>query len=92
MTHTEIDLPDYSERILELARNLTPPADIAILLGIPLRELREALDSEMPMAVEYRRIRAEKRLEARRQNIELAKAGSPTALEAVERYNQECDY
>lgn len=75
------------EQIRELVAALTPISDIAVLLGMNERELREAIDDyDNPISVAYRKAKAEAALEIRKVNIALAQEGDKEAAEAVANY------
>ena len=75
-----------------LARELTPVSDIAVLLGLDEFGLREVLsDHTHPASVAYRRGKAETRLRLRRNELELAEAGSPLAVAMVKSYMEDMD-
>lgn len=77
---------DLRTQVLDMARDLTPISDMAVLLGISVGQLRELLDEGMPLGLEYRRTVAEIARSVRRNDIEMAQAGSPTASEHVVAY------
>ena len=80
------------EDISELAVSLTPVSDIAVLLGLDEFDLRETLsDHTHPASVAYRRGKAETRLRLRRNELELAEAGSPLAVAMVKSYMEDMD-
>lgn len=75
------------EQIRELVAALTPISDMAVLLGMNERDLREAIDDcENPISVAYRKAKAEAALEIRKATIALAKEGDKEAAEAVANY------
>jgi hypothetical protein len=75
------------DRIKEYASLLMPVPDIAVLIGIDEDELRtEIADKSTEASKAYRLGRAETVLEIRRQEIALAKAGSPMAVELMQDY------
>ena len=76
----EIDI----DKLTELTEQMTPISDMALLLDIPEGELRDAIsDYENPVSLAYRKAKAQLTLELRKQDIELAEAGSPSAAEAL---------
>ena len=75
------------DQIAELAAQLTPVTDIAALIGVGEDILRAELSvSNSPVRLAYLRARAQTALELRKQEIELAKAGSPMAVHTVSGY------
>lgn len=72
---------EYIERIEELARVLTPPSQIAVILGVNEDGLKLALSrhgsSERTAFLRGMAATADK---IRRNNIDLANAGSPEAI------------
>jgi len=73
----------YSEEIIEqigaLARDLTPIRDIAFILDLNEDYLRQAIaDKHSAVRSAYK---AQTRLSLRRQELELAKVGSPLAVQ-----------
>ena len=71
-------------QIVEYTKAMTPIADMAILCNISESELRELLRSDTHfIAVQYRKTKAKVGLELRRQVLERAAAGAPTAIEEV---------
>ncbi|MDR2085877.1 MAG: hypothetical protein LBP72_01760 [Dysgonamonadaceae bacterium] len=76
-----------TEKIKEYASLLMPVPDIAVLIGMDDDELKAKIaDKNTPEAKAYRLGRAETVLEIRRQEIALAKAGSPMAVELMQDY------
>lgn len=76
----EIDI----DKLTELTEQMTPISDMALLLDIPEGELRDDIsDYENPVSLAYRKAKAQLTLELRKQDIELAEAGSPSAAEAI---------
>lgn len=72
------------EQIRELVAALTPISDMAVLLGMNERDLREAIDDYAnPISVAYRKAKAEVALEMRKATIALANEGDKDAAEAV---------
>lgn len=79
-----------TEEISRLAADLTPVGDIAVLLDIDEDELRLILaDRNNPVTRAYRRARAETSLMLRRQELELARVGSPLAVQMTGAYIRE---
>jgi hypothetical protein len=75
------------DKIREYASLLMPLPDIAVLTGTDEDELREKIaDKSTGESKAYRLGRAETILEIRRQEIALAKAGSPMAVELMQDY------
>ena len=71
-------------RLTQLTQELTPISDMALLLDVPEGELRDAIsDYDNPVSVAYRKAKANVTLAMRRQDLELAEAGSPSAAEAL---------
>lgn len=76
----EIDI----NRLTELTEQLTPISDMALLLDVPEGELRDAISDEThPVSTAYRKAKAQLMLAIRKQDLELAEAGSPSAADAV---------
>ena len=79
---------DYStdslKKIKELASKLTPVSEIGALLELPINELRDEVAIEnSPVHQAFYAGMAEAALEIRERDIELARAGSPSAAEAL---------
>ena len=75
------------EKLSEYAACLLPVPEIAILLDIEEFYLLEAIrDKANPVSKAYFRAKAETLATIRKQEVELAKAGSPLALENVANY------
>lgn len=75
------------EKIKELVAALTPISDMAVLLGMNERELRDAIDDcDNPISLAYRKAKAEVALEIRKANIDLAKYGDKDAAEKLAEY------
>lgn len=73
--------------IAELAAALTPVEDIAVLLDIDADELRMQLsDTSSPVRKAYMKARAHTALMLRKQEIELARVGSPLAVQLTNAY------
>ena len=82
---------DYSSdlltRIQDLSSLLTPPAEISALLDIDERELLDDLNTPgHPARRAFLKGYSETALRLRKQNLELADAGSPAADEACRGY------
>jgi diphthamide biosynthesis methyltransferase len=74
-------------RIKELASMLTPVSDIAVLMDIDERRLRDILsDKSHPASLAYRKGKAERALQIRQNELELAEAGSPLAVQLIGSY------
>lgn len=70
------------ERIEELASLYMTVSDIAVIIGVDNNVLREELANEdSPAAKAYLCGKIKSKLELRRQEIQLAKVGSPLALQ-----------
>lgn len=75
---------EIAQRVAALVPSLTPVPDMALLIGISERELRDLLDDlASPVSVAYRTAKAQVALHLRQRDIELAEAGSPTAAAEV---------
>jgi hypothetical protein len=75
------------ERIKELASYLMPIPEMAVLVGIDEDELREVIaDKSSEVSKAYHLGKAETILEIRKQEVQLAKTGSPVALENIAKY------
>ncbi|MCF2551122.1 hypothetical protein [Bacteroides caecigallinarum] len=86
LTSTQID------RIKELASMLTPVSDIAVLMDIDERRFREILsDKSHPASLAYRKGKAERALQIRQNELELAEAGSPLAVQLIGSYLRDMD-
>lgn len=82
---------DYSDDLLskiqDLSRDLTPPQEMAALLDLDESELRTDINTPgNPARRAFMKGYAETALHLRRQNLELADAGSPAADEACRMY------
>ena len=65
------------DRIKELATMLTPVSDIAVLMDVDERRLRGIIsDKSHPASIAYRKGRAERALQIRQNELELAEAGN----------------
>lgn len=75
------------DKIKQLTLALTPIRDMALLLDMSEYELTQLLqDYDSSESKAYRKTKAQVALEMRLSDIELAKAGSPTAAEKVNKY------
>lgn len=73
---------DLIERIEELASLYMTVSDIAVIIGVDNNVLREELaNGDSPAAKAYLRGKIKSKQELRRQEIQLAKVGSPLALQ-----------
>ena len=86
----------YSEQQLDdirkYAENLTRISDIAVLMQLDERTLREDIaDSENPASVVYRVGKATTSLRIRQNELQLADAGSPLAVQLMSNYIHEMD-
>ena len=73
--------------IKEYAGCLMNISDIAVLLGLDEDKLREEIGNKhSPISKVYRKAKAEVVFELRKQEIEMAKLGSPQAVELTQRY------
>ena len=78
---------DTIKQIQELAEALTPVSDIAALLDIDENELREELSNKLsPLRKAYDKGKATTALALRKQELELAKVGSPLAVQLTASY------
>jgi hypothetical protein len=82
---------EYTEEILikieEYAGLLTSISDIAVLLDINEDELRDDIALKTTqVSLRYRKAKASTELQLRRQEIDLAKLGSPIAIDLVQKY------
>ena len=82
---------DYStdklEKIKELAYKMTPISEIGALLELPINELKDDIaceDSDVHKA--FYSGMAEIALEIRERDMELARAGSPSAADALKHH------
>lgn len=74
-------------RIAELAAALTPVADIAALIDCDPDLLRlELAQKDSPVRRAYMTAKAATALEIRKRELELARAGSPLAVQLVHSY------
>ena len=73
--------------IKEYASYLLPIPEIATLIGMDEDELKEAIaDKTSEISRAYRLGKAETILDVRKQEVALAKAGSPFAIELMQDY------
>lgn len=80
-------LSSRTEEIRGYVATLTPIPDMALLMDVDERELRDELDDiGSPVSLAYRKAKAEVALRLRSRDIELADAGSTTAAENVAGY------
>lgn len=80
-------LSDRVQEVRDLVALLTPIPDIALLLGVDERSLRDEIDDiSSPVSLAYREAKARVALEMRKREIELAEAGSPTASQNIAAY------
>lgn len=71
---------------------LTPVSDIAVLMDIDERCLREIIsDKSHPAGIAYRKGKAERALQIRKNELELAEAGSPLAVQLIGSYIRDMD-
>lgn len=71
---------------------LTPVSDIAVLMDIDERRFREILsDRSHPASLAYRKGKAERALQIRKNELELAEAGSPLAVQLIGSYLRDMD-
>lgn len=77
-----LSTPDILKKISELAADLTPPSEIAVLLGIdPDIFKSELADKHSPAHEAYFRAKAETAHLLRKQELEFARVGSPLAVQ-----------
>ena len=80
-------LSDRVQDVRDLVALLTPIPDMALLLGVDERSLRDEIDDiSSPVSLAYREAKARVALEMRKREIELAEAGSPTASQNIAAY------
>lgn len=83
MTFTQ----DLIDRVAELAADLTPPSEIAALIDVDPDLLRAELAMKhSPLRRAYLMAKAQTALSLRKQEIELARAGSPLAVQLTGAY------
>lgn len=71
---------------------LTPVSDIAVLMDIDERRFREILsDKSHPASLAYRKGKAERAFQIRKNELELAEAGSPLAVQLIGSYLRDMD-
>jgi phage antirepressor YoqD-like protein len=81
---------EHIQKIEEMASLLMSITDIAALLNIAEIELREMIsDANSEISKAYKKGKAKTIYELRKQEIALAKIGSPMAVELAERYRIE---
>ena len=86
-THYLLNILSRIDEISELAGNLTSVEDIAVLLDIDIDELRiELTDPHSLVRKAYMKARATTSLMLRKQEIELARVGSPLAVQLTNAY------
>lgn len=79
-------------RIKELASYLTPISDIAVLMDLDIDELRmDLMDRSSDVSKAYYKSKAEALLELRKQELELARVGSPLAVQMAAGYMMTMD-
>jgi len=92
---------DYSTeqltKIEEYAGYLLPITDMAALMGVDVDELKADIgDKNTPVSKAYRKAKAETMLLLRKQELDLAKVGSPLAVQLTAGYlmdmNDDEDY
>lgn len=77
-----LSTPDILKKIAELAADLTPPSEIAVLLGIDQDIFKSELaDKHSPAHEAYFRAKAETAHLLRKQELEFARVGSPLAVQ-----------
>ncbi len=75
---------DLLEKVKDLAGKLTPVTEIGVLLDIPINELRDEIATDgSPIHRAFYSGMAKAALEIRERDIELARAGSPSAADAL---------
>ena len=80
-------LSDRVQEVRDLVALLTPIPDMALLLGVDERSLRDEIDDiSSPVSLAYREAKARVAVEMRKREIELAEAGSPTASQNIAAY------
>lgn len=78
MTFTEKEL----EQIEQLASLYLPVTDIATVMGVRPEELRKQIRiKDDPVAIAYQKGKTMRKVQLRKQEIQLAQIGSPLALE-----------
>jgi hypothetical protein len=78
MTFTEKEL----EQIEQLASLYLPVTDIATVMGVRPEELRKQIRiKDDPVAIAYQKGKTMRKVQLRKQEIQLAQVGSPLALE-----------
>lgn len=77
-----LSTPDILKKIAELAADLTPPSEIAVLLGLDPDILKaELADKHSEAHAAYFRAKAETAHLLRKQELEFARVGSPLAVQ-----------
>lgn len=80
-------LPEQLEKIKEMASQLMRAEHIALLIGVDLEEFRRNIKHQgSPAYIAYETGKAETILELRKQELKLAKLGSPLAVEMVHKF------
>lgn len=75
------------EKIKEMASELMRPEHIALLIGVEQDDFKRHIKHKgSPAYIAYETGKAETILELRRQELKLAKLGSPLAVEMVHRF------
>ena len=78
---------EFIQNVRELAEALTPVSDIAALLDVDESMLREELCNKLsPLRKAYDKGKATTALALRKQELELAKVGSPLAVQLTASY------
>ncbi len=78
---------DELKKVAEYAGLLMTINDIATLLDFDEDELREAISNKLSgISIAYQKGKTQTILELRRQEIELAKLGSPVSIELTQKY------
>lgn len=78
---------DLIDKVASLASDLTPPSEIAVLLGIDADLLRLELGvKSSPVRIAYFKAKAETAHMLRRQELEFARVGSPLAVQLTGSY------
>ncbi len=78
---------ELTDRIAELAADLTPPTEIAAILDLDIDQLNQELgDKHSPVRRAYLKAKAETAHMLRRQELEFARVGSPLAVQLTGSY------
>ena len=78
---------EFIEKVRELAEALTPVSDIAALLDVDESTLRDELSNKLsPVRKAYDKGKATPAMTLRKQELELAKVGSPLAVQLTAAY------